>query len=263
MSHVWDLGYRTKHPDARRLLQASALTASRSRSNSGTKSDVRAPGTVAIRATCLYALSFASSTSRNPSPQLTYTRWRFGSKNRSSASPQTSALARSAPSLIEKAASFAGLRKTVSISPASRRSAIGKLSPAIVTGQLAVSFPDRRSAAAIACALRQIDENLAACGIELKSFRMDRQRDIGDPLQSLDIDCGQTAAAIADHDLTGGAVDADIVGILTKINPPGRRVICSREDAHRSVTRICDVKRVHRRHVCEALAAHAIRKSSE
>src|SRR4029078_235383 len=101
--------------------------------------------------------------------------------------------------------------------------------------------------------LRQIDENLAACGIELKSFRMDRQRDIGDPLQSLDIDCGQTAGAIADHDLSGGAVDADIVGILAKIDTPGRRVICSREDAHRSVTRICDVKRVYRRDVCEPL----------
>ena len=51
----------------------------------------------------------------------------------------------SAPSLIENTPSFAGLRKTVRICSASRRSAIGKLSPAIVMDQVDASFPDRRS----------------------------------------------------------------------------------------------------------------------
>ena len=101
--------------------------------------------------------------------------------------------------------------------------------------------------------LGEIDENLTACGIELKAFGMDRQWNVGDPLESLGIDYRQPAAAIPDHNLIGGAVHADIVGILAKINPTGRGIIRSGKNAHRSIARVCDVKRIHRRHVSEAL----------
>src|SRR5207237_2972731 len=48
-----------------------ARTATKSRSSSGTKSEVRAPDTVGTRATCRYSASRCSSTSTTPSPQLT------------------------------------------------------------------------------------------------------------------------------------------------------------------------------------------------
>ena len=101
--------------------------------------------------------------------------------------------------------------------------------------------------------LGEIEVHLTACGIELKAFRMDRQRDVGRPLESLGIDYRQTAAAISDQDLVGGVVHTDVVGILAKIDPPGRSIVCSREHAHRTVARVGDVKRVHRGHISEAL----------
>ena len=48
-----------------------ARTATKSRSSSGTKSEVRAPDTVGTRATRRYSASRCSSTSITPSPQLT------------------------------------------------------------------------------------------------------------------------------------------------------------------------------------------------
>ena len=69
----------------------------------------------------------------------------------------------------------------------------------------------------------------------------------------LGVDDGQAAIAISDQNLIGGAVHADIVGVLAKIDLPGRGIIRSRENAHRSVARVCDVKRIRRRHISEAL----------
>src|SRR3954471_21287497 len=99
----------------------------------------------------------------------------------------------------------------------------------------------------------QIDENLTACRIELKPFVVDRQRDIGYPLQSSGIDRGQTAAAVADHDLTGGGVDANVVGVLAKIDPPSRSIICSGKNAHRSVAGVGDIKRIRRGKISKSL----------
>ena len=69
----------------------------------------------------------------------------------------------------------------------------------------------------------------------------------------LGVDDGQAAIAISDQNLIGGAVHADIVGVLAKIDLPGRGIIRSRENAHRSIARVCDVKRIRRRQVSDAL----------
>ena len=71
--------------------------------------------------------------------------------------------------------------------------------------------------------------------------------------RSLGVDDGQAAIAISDQNLIGGAVHADIVGVLAKIDLPGRGIIRSRENAHRSIARVCDVKRIRRRQVSDAL----------
>ena len=82
-----------------------ARAATKSRSTSGTNSDVRAPDIVGTCAARRYAAPCASNTSRYPSPQLRYTRWRFASTKRSSASPHASTVATALPSGMAKTAS--------------------------------------------------------------------------------------------------------------------------------------------------------------
>ena len=109
-------------------------------------------------------------------------------------------------------------------------------------GQFAVGFPDSAIHDGDCARLGKIDENLTACRVELKTFGMDRQWNVSDPLGILGVDHSQTAAAISNQNAIAGAVHADIVGVLAKIDLSGRGIIRPREDAHRSIARVGAVR---------------------
>src|SRR5215472_4792360 len=72
-------------------------------------------------------------------------------------------------------------------------------------------------------------------------------------MESLGINYRQSTLAISDYDLIRGSIHPDIVGIIVEIDLSGRRIICSQECAHRSITRVGYVKHLHRWHVAHAL----------
>src|SRR6266480_2206653 len=82
---------------------------------------------------------------------------------------------------------------------------------------------------------------------------MSIERNIGSLAALHWIDHGECAPAVTDEDLMGRRIDADVVGIIAKIDTANRVVVFTLEQPHRTVSGIRDIERIRGFVITDAL----------
>src|SRR5262249_25452710 len=101
--------------------------------------------------------------------------------------------------------------------------------------------------------LRQLDKNMRVRARELKTLRVDPQRDIGDLRIGRRIDHRQRSVAVADKYSIGPRIDADVVGIVAQINSADGRIGFASKQQDRPIAGVGDKQRLTRWQVADSL----------
>src|SRR5215472_14186751 len=84
--------------------------------------------------------------------------------------------------------------------------------------------------------IRHVDEYPAGRRIDLKRFGMCGELDVADLRSFFGIDDREPATAVADKEIAGARIDADIVRVVTQRQAPSGREILAAIKANRTVT---------------------------
>ena len=131
-------------------------------------------------------------------------------------------------SVVDSTSSRAGLRKTTRTRRASRSSAIGKFERCPWVGMVPATSPLPRSTHRDLPCIRQVDEGSCAVLVDLETFRVRLEPDVGHFRLAIRVDDGERALAVPDDHPVARQVDPNVVGIVAKVDAPQERQISAR-----------------------------------
>ncbi len=101
--------------------------------------------------------------------------------------------------------------------------------------------------------IRDVRVKPASDAIDLKTFRVRLEGDIGNFGPGRRINDRNAAFAVTDENTIGLRIDANIVRVVTKLDASARSVVGTLEQANGPVARVCNVQSIGRRHITDAL----------
>src|SRR5262245_47509224 len=101
--------------------------------------------------------------------------------------------------------------------------------------------------------IRYVDEDPRSGLLELKRFRMSRQRDLPQFLSRFGIDKGEGALAETDHEPMGAGIEPDVVRVVAELQPAERREIGAAEAVEIAVAAVGNVDRIGFRNIRDTL----------
>jgi len=101
--------------------------------------------------------------------------------------------------------------------------------------------------------IRYVDKTPAGRRVELERFRVSSELDVADFRSFLRIDDCEPTAAVADNDIAGARINADIVSVVAQREAAGGREVFAAEKPHRTIAGARDNHEIRFLNIANAL----------